>query len=346
MRRVAWIGLTLLLFTGAYCAAWWTVSEQSKGMITAWIDALPANVAKISPGEMRRGGFPFAVRWTFSAPQVEALRAMGNVTAHAGGLALWVEIWTPGKLRFRADRVRSSAHHAPSGRAWGLDVGSISGTIETSEHGMFDVRYAAKGLAADEIGSSDTSVAPRRIGEAEAARGTLRGPMRTAATDPSPSRSASLALDGIKIPAVADLLAGERGSARARLTLSGATGDASIEDIVAWRDGSGVLEIDKLDIDWAPIDLTFAGTLALDEQLRLLGAGTANIRGLTILIDRLTERGDIQPFDATLAKLTLALLTRPGEDGGAAVVRLPITAQNGKLRAGPFVLGRLTSIIR
>jgi hypothetical protein len=346
VRRVVWTGLALLLLLGGYGAAWWYFSEFSRKMIVAWINGLPADRITLSPGEMRRGGFPFALRWTFAGPKVDALWALGDVSAQAASLSIWLEIWRPSRIQFHAVQPGSVTHHGPSGRAWGLGMTSLSGVVEIVEPGTVDVRYAASEALLDEVEPGNPSAVVRRVGAAATARGAARGPDIPAAADQPPSHSASITLEGVTIPKSRRLVAGESGRVQALFTLRGGIGDGSIEDLVAWRDAGGVLEIEKLDIDWIPIELEFESTLALDARLRLLGAGTANIRGLPGLIDRLVERGDIKRSDATVTKLALALLTRPAKDGGAAVVRLPLTAQNGSLRAGPFVLGRLPSIIR
>lgn len=346
MRRIVWTGLALLLLLGGYSATWWYFSERSRTMIVAWINDLPVDKVTVSPGEMRRGGFPFEVRWTFVRPTVDTRWALGDVSARAATLSLWLEVWKPSRIRFRAAQPGAVTGHDPSGLTWRLAMVSLSGKFEFTQSGAVNVRYAAEAATLDEVDSTDPSVAIRRVGAADTARGAVRGPDPSTAADQPPSHAVSITLEGTSVPESQILLAGDTGRAHARLTLRGGVGDGSIEDLVAWRDGGGVLEIEKLDIDWTPVDMAFEGTLALDERLRLLGAGTADIRGLTDMIDRLVDRGDIQRSEATVTKLALALLTRPAKDGGEPVVRLPLTAQKGMLRAGPFVLGRLTSIIR
>jgi hypothetical protein len=344
VRRVVWTGLALSILLGVYCGIWWYLSEQSRSMIVAWMEGIPADRTTIATGEMRRGGFPFTVRWTLTDPRVDAQWALGEVSTQASSLALWLKILEPSKVRFEAAKPVSVASRASGDRAWRLKMASISGTIEQDGSGAFDIQYAAEGLLLDRIGPRDSATPTRRVGEALAARGSARMAIGPVAPDPPPAHSATLALDAIKIPGSGSLLASETGSALLRLTLRGGMGDGSIEDLVTWRDESGVVEIEKLTVDWAPLELAFNGTVALDEQLRPLGAGTADIRGLTDLIDKLVDRGDIKRSEATITKLGLALLTRPAKDGGAAVVRLPITAQDGVLRAGPLALGRLKQL--
>jgi hypothetical protein len=346
VRRAVLTGLAFLIALGAYCGAWWYVSEQTRAAITTWIAAPPEDRITISQDDMHRGGFPFAVRWTIEAPTAEARWVLGDLSIQARSLALWSEVWTPSKVRFHADKPRSSGHHAPTGRAWRMEMGSLSGSIERKGGGALDVDYAGADLVLTEITPNVGTVTGRTVAEAKVFRGAARRPERGATSEGLVSQAATLRLEDVKVPGSIGILDAETGHAQARFTLRGAIGDGSIEDLVAWRDQGGVLEIEKLDIDWTPLDLAFEGTLALDEQLRLLGAGTADMRGLPTVIDKLVYRGDIKSSEATITKLALALLTRVAKDGGAAVVRLPLTAQDGKLRAGPFTLGRLPPIVR
>ena len=47
------------------------------------------------------------------------------------------------------------------------------------------------------------------------------------------------------------------------------------EQAAAWRDGGGSLEVRHLALVWGPLDLTASATLALDDQLQPMGAGSA-----------------------------------------------------------------------
>lgn len=346
MRRTVLTGLVFVIALGAYCGTWLYISEQSKAAITTWIAAMPKDRFTISQDNMRRGGFPFAIRWTIQAPSAETRWMLGDLSVKARSLALWSEVWTPSKVWFRADKPQSSGHHTSTGRAWRMEMGSLLGMIKKTGRSAFEVEYTGTDPVLKEIISYDGTVTNRLIAEAKAVRGAARRTKWDVTSGELISHDTTIGLEDVKVPAIAEILDAETGNAQARLTLRGAVGSGSIEDLVAWRDQGGVLELEELNIDWAPLDFAFEGTLALDQQLRLLGAGTADMRGLPTLIDKLVDRGDIRNSEATITKLALALLTRVAKDGGAAVVRLPLNAQDGKLRAGPFTLGRLTSIAR
>jgi hypothetical protein len=343
VRRGVWVAGAIAVLIAAYCGTWWYLSERSRETITAWVAELSRDRVTFTLGEMRRGGFPFAVRWTLDESDAEVRWAAGKAGGRASVLSLWVELWSPKTVRFSADALGLEARHDPTGRAWRLSAKTVSGRLYGTAFGGFETIYDTGSVEIDEVGFENTRTLVRPVAKALGMDWALRGPV---IADGGPGHEARFALRGLGVPVVQELIDDGTGSLEARLTLRGSIGDASIEDLVEWRDADGVLEVEGLAIDWPPVVVTFDGTLALDEQLRLLGAGTADIRGMSEVLDKLVERGVVKSAEATVAKLALALLTRPAKDGGGAVVRLPLTAQDGMLRGGPFVLGRLPPIIR
>lgn len=346
MRRVLWITLAVVISAVGYTIAWWFVAERTRTTIITWLDGLPAEQLSVTPGKMRLGGFPLAVDWTFPRPRLEGLWALGDVAAKAASLSLTVEIWAPRVIQLRADELVVAVNHASASRSWRFGVDAWSATLEPGPAEAADLRYELTNLLVDETRSSGTPMAAQRLATAQQVAGTVQISPRQEEGGPLAVHSASIDLVALNVPAMKYITPDGAGRAQALVHLGGDLGNASIEDVVAWRDAGGVLDIESLSLDWSPVDIVFNGTLALDEQLRLLGAGNVDIRGLPGLIDKMAGRGELKNSQATIAKLTLALMTRPAKDGGAPVVRLPLTAQNGRLRAGPFMLTRLAPLIR
>jgi hypothetical protein len=346
VRREWWIGLSLLVCLGVYCGAWWALSERSKTRIDAWVQNLPAERASVSIGEMSRGGFPLSIRWELANVKIEALLAPGDVVADAGTISLTLDAWAPSTVRVLGNAVSATFSHRPTGLIWRLGVDTLGANAWTGREGALELTYDAGGLVFQRINAKDRAQPASRIAEAESASGTAR--LLPVAVGDGEARGQVVTLDlrGIKAARAEAFDLPGAGRARARVRLKGDLGDGSIEELVTWRDQSGVVEVERLAMDWAPLGFSFEGTLTLDERLRLLGAGTADVRGLVNVVDDLAGREVIKGSEATMAKLALAVLTRPAKDGGEPVVRLPLTAQHGKLRAGPFTLGRLPPLVR
>ncbi len=117
------------------------------------------------------------------------------------------------------------------------------------------------------------------------------------------------------------------------------------ESLAAWRDAGGVLQIEKLFADWGPLAVTAEGTVALDGQMQPLFAGTATVRGYSEAIDALAQAGMMQPNQATGAKIALAAMAKPADDGGPPAAKLPLTIQDGFLFVGPIKLAQMPKIL-
>ncbi len=118
-------------------------------------------------------------------------------------------------------------------------------------------------------------------------------------------------------------------------------GDASPQNLAQWRDGGGTLEITKLQVQWGDMDIYASGSLALDTQMRAIGALTARIKGHNQLLDIAVASGAMDKDHLTAARAVLGLLAAAA--GGTLSV--PVRLQDGKLFLGPAPIARLTPII-
>jgi hypothetical protein len=113
--------------------------------------------------------------------------------------------------------------------------------------------------------------------------------------------------------------------------------------LASWRDAGGIVEVSRLELAWGPLGLSGNGTVALDEQMRPLGAGTAVIHGWDEALERLVQAGLVQPRQASIARVVLTAMSKPSPAG--AEVTVPLTAQDGRLSVGPVPVTRLPPVI-
>ncbi len=118
-------------------------------------------------------------------------------------------------------------------------------------------------------------------------------------------------------------------------------GDASPQNLAQWRDDGGTLEITKLHLQWGDMDISASGSLALDDQMRLIGALTARIKGHDQLLNIAVNSGAMDRDHLPAARAVLGLLAAAA--GG--VLSVPVRLQDGKLFLGPAAIARLTAII-
>ena len=95
---------------------------------------------------------------------------------------------------------------------------------------------------------------------------------------------------------------------------------------------------------WGPLDLSASATIALDEQLQPMGAGSARLVGYAEALDALAAHAAISRSAATAAKAVLSLMANNPDDGRPPDVDVPLTLQYRTLSMRQVPLARLPEI--
>jgi hypothetical protein len=111
-----------------------------------------------------------------------------------------------------------------------------------------------------------------------------------------------------------------------------------VESLENWRDNGGTIEITAFNLRHGPLKFSANGTLALDDTLQPIGALTARIEGFFEVIDALKQLGAVKSRDAITAKMVLGVLSRKSLNGGPVHLNLALSAQSGRIYAGPIAL--------
>jgi hypothetical protein len=109
----------------------------------------------------------------------------------------------------------------------------------------------------------------------------------------------------------------------------------------SWRDDGGSLELHRLAIGWGPARLDATATLALDEDLQPMGAGTGKIAGYGAAFDALAADAVLTRSAVQAAKAVLSLLANSPADGEPEEVEVPLTLQFRTLSVRQVPLVRL-----
>ena len=168
-----------------------------------------------------------------------------------------------------------------------------------------------------------------------------------AARSGEPALALALQADAITLPPNVVRLFGPR---IAKLQADGALngplpmGHTPTEYATAWRDGGGSVEVHHLALLWGPLDLSASATLALDEQLQPMGAGSTRLVGYAEALDALAAHAAISRSAATAAKAVLSLMANNSDDGRPPDVDVPLTLQYRTLSMRQVPLVRLPEI--
>jgi hypothetical protein len=122
-------------------------------------------------------------------------------------------------------------------------------------------------------------------------------------------------------------------------SIAGPTGLAA--QARSWRDDGGSLELHRLAIEWGPARLDATATLALDEDLQPMGAGTGKIVSYGAAFDALAADAVLTRSAAQAAKAVLSLLANSSAGGEPEEVEVPFTLQFRTLSVRQVPLVRL-----
>jgi len=331
--RIASLAILIGLAAAAGAwALWWHVAAgQLARSIDLWIAAREAEGYRIEAARAPIEGFPFHLRTKIAAPAATA--GDGSWSWSGPDLSVEAPAWSPLSIEFAmpgAHRVSTEGHR------YEVQAAVAGGVLVLATDGRLDrLALTASGISAQE---------PQRPAATIAALHAVVGQPPPDQTTPiAPSLTFDLAAETIALPPDPRLALGP---AIDRLILTGRLEgppprgfDAA--SLGAWRDAGGAVDVDLATIAWGPLKLSGNGTFSLDEALRPIAAASAEVLGATETLGAVANAGLMKPDDARLAALGLALLA-----DAQGRVKVPLTAQDGELSAGPIKLAQLPPVVQ
>ncbi|MGK7868996.1 DUF2125 domain-containing protein [Falsiroseomonas sp. E2-1-a20] len=324
--RLALGALLAVLALGAGHAVLWRImAGQLEAGLATWVEIRRAQGWRVEHAPPVRGGWPFSATLSLGAVRLE-----GGAATLPGGVALEAERVV---LRVTLPRLNQLRVEMPGAQRLRLDGA--------------EWRFAADELVALVPLEADTP--PR---EAVVLAGRLRlatpaGPMEVAslrfsaaatatATDDEAALQLSLEAAAIDLPmppGAANPVFGRRiESLAAEAALSGPVppGRVPARRAEAWRDGGGSFELSRLAVQWGPAQVAAAATLALDEALQPMGAGSLRVTGANEALQALADAGLVGRRAAGTARIMLPLMARPNA-AGATEIEVPVTLEDRTL---------------
>jgi hypothetical protein len=337
MRHMIRVALVLVALCAAYTAAWHGAAALLEDRVAGWIDWRRGMGDSLTHGDLASAGFPLSLEVLVPQAAWVVPHSSGPASLAAPVIRVRYAPWRPFGVDLLAPR-GLNASHAGRRTTWFVDAAGGDLRLDFLDSG-------AVGRAVLSLDGPDAAFGAggARLPLGKAARVLLSlepvsaaGAATAGVKEPETLR-ARLSASGVE-PAVSGLPLDGPASLEATLSLHGRLASPAAEDLVAWRDAGGTLEVRLMQADWSPLDVRAEGTFALDGGLRPEGAGTAHLRGLEELVDRLAAARRISSRNAAMVKLAAAAFARPSADGGRPAVRLPVTIQDGKMFLGPLFL--------
>ncbi len=323
-RRLLIFGAAGLILLGvAHTLLWRAMAQGLEEGWRTWVQLRRAQGWRVEHADPVGGGWPLAATLTLPRLRMQggAQTLPGGVVFTAERVALRVDLpWLdrlkvelPGQQRLRIGEVD-----------YPFVADRLVGTVPL-EPGTppSEGEVTAERLR---LGTPAGGVEVRR------ARLMLRG--SASATEAESALAVELAAQDVDLPAAPPGGFGRRiATLTSEMSLSGPLppGREPVRRAEAWRDGGGTLELRSLALHWGPVRAAAAATLALDEQLQPMGAGTLRLVGADQALDTLTAAGLVGRRAAATARGVLPLLSRPSAETGEPEIEVPLTLEDRTL---------------
>jgi len=315
--------ITLVIIGGVQAMLWRFMAHQVEKGFLAWVQQRRAQGWIVSHATPSWGGWPFAVKLS-----VRALSLEGGALTVPGGVAVDFEQLTFSTALPWVDTLQIDFHGTHrariAGQQWRVTAERMAMHLPLATDVLpREARLTALGLR---VGTADGEVTVARLAVGLAASST--------ATEAEAAMQLAVDAEGVVLaPGMASASDARFGRDIAALSLdlalTGPIPPAGLPSsrAEAWRDSGGTLELRSFALRWGPVAASAAATLALDEDLQPMGAGTLRVAGASEALGALAEAGLIGRRAANTARSMLPLLARQAGAGGAPDVELPLTIE-------------------
>jgi len=319
--------VTIALAAGGYSLAWHRLAGAVRSDVEAWARARSAAGLETGFQALAIDGYPFSLRLRIDAPFAALSHAAPHWRWEGQAIAVTTRPWA--MTRFEITPVGAHRLAGPANIVFQA-ASAIAALVLDDDGRSGQLNIELTGLTMQLDGDPE----PSRI---EVASLSLERPPPAAHGDKG---LLLFALDagGINAPRAAR---GPLGSDVERLLLEGHVpmpprGDqAAITSLGAWLAAGGVVEVETLELRWGGLELSAAGTLTLDDQMRPLAAFNARVQDYARTLEAFAAQGILTAREAAIARTVFDLLARRSGDGS---LEIPITAQDGRLFVGPVAL--------
>lgn len=335
MRKVLLLlPLLLLVLAGAALAGtWlWAANALERGY-TAWLQERRAEGYRFDNATAELGGFPFQLTADLQQPSVAAPQGW---RWQAPDVSARADVLDPFTVRFTAP----GRHEVTTvnGRELVAEADEAQGRVLFTREGARSAQMTLSQVVLDGLPVGATSAQALFV-----ALGPLRRP------DGAPQElDFTLETDALELPAKVETPFGRtidhlRTSGTAVGTLPRQMTPAALQ---AWRARGGQLQLQHLELAWAPMEVAGNGELTLDDQLRPQGELSVQISGLGAALDQLAAAGAIDPRAVSYAKLAISALGQTDDATGKTRVDVPLSFREGRLFLGPVPLLRLRPVLQ
>jgi hypothetical protein len=332
-RTKLWAGLAIgffvVLAAVLYSAFWFDTAARLKDGIIEWTAAQRAAGNFVVFNNLQITGFPLS--FTLSADQAVLGRTDERTFSwRAEGFRASARPWAPRNLTIATPD--NGATYSARGNSRNVEINAAALRMEVQ-------------LDARNWPNAATAHFDRPVLQILGVRDDIAAASLVVHFAGTPDGQGTLALEALDVTSGHDMLqrlGGTIDRIKTAADINGAWSPGPVDrQLDAWRLNGGTVDLHDTRLEFGGLVADVEGTMSLDDELRPLGALTATFLGLTEFVDRLQQAEIIRPRDAAAAKISINLLSERTESGR---LRIPITAQFGRLAVGPLAFGDLMPI--
>jgi hypothetical protein len=346
VRNSTRVGSIFAIFIFLYCCTWFAASQWVYNQTIIFLSKTHDERIKFNYTTLERGGFPFSLDWHLLQPTISVIFLNKEIRGKADRTTLSISPFSRNTVTL--DNQAPIVVLINKEKQLKLQMGSESNTlmVNISPHDVLKIDYDFKNFRIDRRIPNGKNKNWKQVSLTKSFFGTLNFPKTIKKEFLNNLYLFSFEMNDVSLAGKNLLSIETLNKASGSIQVKGNLGNFSLEDLVTWRDKGGVLNLETLRMQWRLYELVIKGALALDEELKPIGAGTIDFNGIDYFLADQVKTGKLNKSEAKVAKLAIRLLTQPKELLDKSMVRIPITAQNGKLKAGPFSLIDLPGLIR
>jgi hypothetical protein len=321
----------ILVAVGAIVGWWllWQIASAGyRDVIDGWIEKGRAEGYEITYDRREQFGFPSRAVLRFV--NLHWKNADG-IDFHAGDIDISASLWE--SREFNAKFKGRVEIDAPLGDGQdALVIGGESGEAEVALANDGTWEHCRIAMQAARLGRS-----PNYLLVANAVKFAADRPAR----QPRNHKEAGLTLSGeaddIVLPtAMPPSFGPKMPKLKVDLRVMGAVPDFRRKvSVAAWNKDFGVVEFDRLDMEWGQLLLASKGTMGFDDDLQPEGAFAAIIGHQDQVLEALMKGGFIAKNQETMLSSAMRLFSKPSPIKDTAGVEVPVAVQLGGLFLGP-----------
>jgi hypothetical protein len=323
MRRWVGIGIPLILIVGigGYWFYWNALADGLQNGFERWVADRRAEGVEVSHGDAEVTGFPYRLELHIRKPDISAPKLNAQPSWSADKLVLFFQPYQRG--------------HGIASVEGTQDIGWSEGTVRrnarmTADQFLASFRFTDQG----QILRVDTDMRKVKLSGSVALRSADRLLSRAEYRQMEDGRTAfdtKIRGEVLKVDPAASPLDEQIDLADFSFEWEPIPASTAPQDLDAWRDEGGVMQLSRMEIVAGDLSVTGDGTFALDPARRPEGAAALIVRGADAFVNAVAAAGQIGSGGRLGLRLAITALEETDKEG-RRFVKVPIAIQEGRLK--------------